>query len=100
MPKTCSTYVISNLPEDQPCFPRANALYQEEEIKKLYACQARSNVEIARLSRSLAKTSRLLRKFKKMAEVLLQSKFSFAQSNNFTATIYTDCVHILNEIED
>jgi hypothetical protein len=96
--KPCSYDVTSDLPENQPCYPRASALLQEEEIKKLYACQARSNVEIARLSRSLAQTSKLLRKFKKMAEVLLQSKFSYAQSNNFAETIYTDCVHTLNEI--
>lgn len=100
MTEPCEHYTVSDKPEDQPCYPRTAALYQEEEIKKLYACQARSNVEIARLSRSLAQTSRLLRKFKKMAEVLLQSKFSYAQSNNFIATIYTDCVHILNEIEE
>ena len=37
MTEPCEHYTVSDKPEDQPCYPRAAALLQEEEIKRLQA---------------------------------------------------------------
>ena len=60
MPKTCSTYVIGNLPEDQPCYPRTAALYQEEEIQRLQAKVNMLEAENIALEKRLSDTEKRL----------------------------------------
>jgi hypothetical protein len=41
-----------------------------------------------------------LRKFKRLSQNVLISKFSTYQMNHFVETVFTDTVHTLNEIEE